>query len=70
MTFQLIDKERAHHAVSRLCPVLTSVARGYWAWEHRPVCRRRHEDERLKWRILEAWNSPIGRTARRGCTPS
>jgi putative transposase len=56
MTFQLIDKERAHHAVSPLCSVLNVTRQGYWAWKHRPVGCRRREDERLKVRILEAWN--------------
>lgn len=57
MTFQLIDQERAHHAVSRLCSVLNVTRQGYWAWKHRPPSRRRVEDERLKPRILEAWNA-------------
>jgi putative transposase len=57
MTFQLIDQERAHHAVSRLCSVLSVTRQGYWAWTQRPVSRRRREDERLKPRILEAWNA-------------
>lgn len=57
MTFQLIDQERAHHAVSRLCSVLNVTRQGYWAWKDRPVSRRRREDERLKPRILEAWNA-------------
>ncbi len=56
MTFQLIDQERAHHAVSRLCSVLNVTRQGYWAWKQRPASRRRLEDERLKPRILEAWN--------------
>jgi putative transposase len=56
MTFQLIEKERAHHAVSRLCSVLNVTRQGYWAWQHRPLCRRRRQDDRLKRRILEAWN--------------
>jgi putative transposase len=57
MTFQLIDQERAHHAVSRLCSVLNVSRQGYWAWKQRPVSRRRREDERLKPRILEAWDA-------------
>jgi len=57
MTFQLIDQERAHHAVSRLCSVLNVSRQGYWAWKQRPVSRRRREDERLKPRILAAWNA-------------
>jgi putative transposase len=56
MTFQLIDQERAHHAVSRLCAVLDVTRQGYWAWKHRPAGSRRVEDERLKPRILAAWN--------------
>ena len=55
MTFQLIDQERAHHAVSRLCSVLNVTRQGYWAWRQRPSSRRRLEDERLKLRILAAW---------------
>jgi hypothetical protein len=31
MTFQLIDRERAHHAVSLLCSVLGVTRHGYWA---------------------------------------
>jgi putative transposase len=55
MTFQLIDQERAHHAVSRLCSVLNVSRQGYWAWKQHPASRRRLEDERLKRRILAAW---------------
>ena len=55
MTFQLIDQERAHHAVSRLCSVLNVTRQGYWAWKQRPASRGRLEDERLKRRILAAW---------------
>ncbi|MGH3117718.1 MAG: IS3 family transposase [Gaiellales bacterium] len=55
MTFRLIDRERAHHAVSLLCSVLSVSRQGYWAWRRRPASRRRLEDERLKPRILAAW---------------
>lgn len=55
MTFQLIDQERAHHAVSRLCSVLNVTRQGYWAWKQRPASHRRLEDEWLKRRILAAW---------------
>jgi putative transposase len=55
MTFQLIDQERAHHAVSRLCSVLNVSRQGHWAWKRRPPSGRRSEDERLKPRILAAW---------------
>ncbi len=57
MTFQLIDQERAHHAVSRLCSVLNVSRQGYWAWKQRPPSHHRLEDERLKQRILAAWKA-------------
>ena len=57
MTFQLIEKERAHHAVSRLCSVLNVSRQGYWAWKHRPVSPRRLGDERLKSLIRQAWRA-------------
>jgi putative transposase len=56
MTFQLIDQERAHHAVSRLCSVLSVTRQGFWAWKRRPASQRRREDERLKRRIVQVWN--------------
>jgi putative transposase len=55
VTFQLIDEERAHHAVSRLCSVLNVSRQGFWAWKRRPASPRRRADERLKRRILESW---------------
>ena len=57
MTFRLIDRERAHHAVSLLCSVLGVTRQGYWAWSKRPVSARRLEDEQLKARILELWTA-------------
>lgn len=57
MTFQLIDQERAHHAVSRLCSVLNVTRQGYWAWMQRPPSRRRVEDERLKALVRQAWRA-------------
>jgi len=53
--YRLVDQERAHHAVSRLCSVLNVTRQGYWAWKRRPASHRRLEDERLKPRILAAW---------------
>ena len=55
MTFRLIDRERAHHAVSLLCSVLNVSRQGFWAWKRRPASRRRRDDELLKQRIVEAW---------------
>lgn len=60
MTFQLINQERAHHAVSRLCSVLNVTRQGYWARKHRPASRRRIEDERLKSLIRQAWQESDG----------
>jgi putative transposase len=60
MTFQLIDQERAHHAVSRLCSVLNVSRQGYWAWRRRPLCARRRADEQLKQRIVEIWRDSDG----------
>jgi putative transposase len=40
-----------------LCSLLNVSRQGYWAWKQRPVSRRRREDERLKPRILEAWDA-------------
>jgi putative transposase len=57
VTFQLIDQERAHHAVSRLCSVLNVSRQGYWAWKRRPPSRRRVEDELLKPLIRQAWRA-------------
>jgi putative transposase len=57
MTFRLIDRERAHHAVSLLCSVLGVSRQGYWAWSKRPVSARRLQDEQLKARILELWRA-------------
>lgn len=36
--------------------MLNVTRQGYWAWERRPQSQRRREDERLKPRILAAWN--------------
>lgn len=57
MTFQLIDQERTHHAVSRLCSVLNVTRQGYWAWKQRPPSRRRVEDERLRLLVRQAWRA-------------
>jgi hypothetical protein len=35
MTYQLIDQERAHRAVSRLCSALDIAPRGYYASKRR-----------------------------------
>jgi len=57
MTFQLIERERPHHAVSLLCSVLNVTRQGFWAWRRRRPCQRRLADERLKPLIAEAWEA-------------
>jgi putative transposase len=57
MTFQLIDHERSHHAVSLLCSVLNVTRQGFWAWKRRGPSARRCEDERLKRLIADAWEA-------------
>lgn len=60
MTFQLIDQERPHHAVSLLCSVLNVTRQGFWAWRRRQPCARRQADERLKPLITDAWELSDG----------
>jgi len=59
MTFQLIDHERSHHAVSLLCSVLNVTRQGFWAWKRRGPSARRCEDERLKRLIADAWEAHL-----------
>jgi putative transposase len=51
MRFRLVDEEKSHHAVSRMCRVLGVTRAGYYAWKKRPPSARAVEDERLKERI-------------------
>jgi putative transposase len=57
MTFQLIERERLHHAVSLLCSVLNVTRQGFWAWKRRQPSARRQTDERLKPLLMEAWEA-------------
>jgi putative transposase len=47
MTFRLIDQEKAHHAVSRLCRVLGVSRAGFYAFKNRPLSARAVADQRL-----------------------
>lgn len=51
MTFALIDEEKSHHTISRMCRVLGVTAAGYHAWKNRPRSARAIEDELIKERI-------------------
>lgn len=52
MRFALIDEEKSHHGISRMCRVLGVTAAGYYAWKRRPKSARAVQDEYLKNRIV------------------
>jgi putative transposase len=54
MRFRLIDEERAHHRVSRLCDALGVTRAGYHAWRKRPPSARFPADVRLLEQIRAA----------------
>jgi putative transposase len=45
--YRLIEAEKAHHAVSRLCRVLGVSRAGYYAWARRPASPRARQDAEL-----------------------
>jgi len=45
--YRLIDAEKAHHTVSRLCRVLGVARAGYYAWASRPPSQRTVDDAYL-----------------------
>jgi putative transposase len=51
--YRLIDAEKAHHGVSRLCRVLGVARAGYYAWTTRPPSARPTADARLVEQIRE-----------------
>jgi len=52
MKFRLIDEEKPHHSISRMCRVFAVTAAGYHAWKMRPPSARRVKDAQLKERIV------------------
>jgi putative transposase len=51
--YRLIDAEKAHHAVSRLCRVLGVSRAGYYAFKDRPPSARLLADQQLTERIRQ-----------------
>ena len=49
--YRLIDAEKAHHAVSRLCRVLGVSRAGYYAWQGRGPSARARQDAALTSKI-------------------
>jgi putative transposase len=45
--YRLIDAEKPHHQVSRLCRVLGVARAGYYAWASRPPSQRTLDDAYL-----------------------
>ena len=60
MKFRLIDEEKSHHTISRMCRVLGVTAAGYHAWRSRPLSPRTLEDQRLKERITMHFQASRG----------
>jgi transposase InsO family protein len=58
--YRLIEVERAHHAVSRLCRVLGVARAGYYAWASRPPSARTLADETLSEQIRDIHASSRG----------
>lgn len=46
-----MEREKANHAVVRLCRVLGVSPSGYWAWRKRPLSARTRADQQLTERI-------------------
>jgi transposase InsO family protein len=55
----LIDAEKMHHSVSRLCSTLRVSRSAYYASKTRPMCRRAREDVRLAALVVEGFR--VGR---------
>jgi putative transposase len=59
MRFAFIDVEKAHYPMRILCRVLRVSRSGYYAWRSRKPSVRQLEDERLRPKVVEAFE--IGR---------
>jgi hypothetical protein len=68
--YRLIDAEKPHHQVSRLCRVLGVARAGYNAWASRPPSQRTLTDADLAQQVRTSTLATLGPTARRACLPS
>jgi putative transposase len=55
MSWRLIDQEREHHAVSRICQVLGVTTQGYYVSKARGLSARRRADHTLMPAIRAVW---------------
>ena len=55
MRFAFIDVEKAHYPMRILCRVLRVSRSGYYAWRMRKPSARQLEDERLRPKVVEAF---------------
>jgi putative transposase len=53
MRFAVIEREKAHHAVARLCRVLGVSSSGYYAWRRRTPSERARSDAALTARLRQ-----------------
>ncbi len=45
--YEFVEREKANHAVVRLCQVLSVSPSGYWAWRQRGLSARAQADAQL-----------------------
>ena len=60
MAFAFIEREKAHHAVSRMCRVLGVSSSGYYAWRRRQPSVRVQADARLSAQIIQLHQASRG----------
>jgi putative transposase len=68
--YRLIEAEKAHHGVSRLCRVLGVARAGYYAWASRPLSARTVADQALTEQIREIHARSRGTYGAHASTPS
>jgi putative transposase len=60
VAFEFIEREKAHHTVSRMCRALGVSTSGYYAWRRRGLSLRIQEDERLSAQIIQLHQASRG----------